>query len=70
MGSQNVVLTLIERGGRARSFHINSTTIADIVPIVRTNVRRESKLMTDEAQHYKAVRNEFGAGQRRGRPSQ
>ncbi len=59
---KNVVLTLVERGGSARSFHIASTTIADIVPIVRTNVRRESKLMTDEAQHYKAVRKEYAPG--------
>jgi hypothetical protein len=56
---KNVVLTLVERGGPARSFKIDSTSIADIVPILRTNVRRESALMTDEAQHYKAVRKEF-----------
>lgn len=58
---KNAVLTLVERGGRARSFHIDSTTVAAIVPIVRENVSRESALMTDEAQHYKAVRKEFSA---------
>ena len=46
---KNVVLTLVERGGPARSFHIDSTTISDVVPIVRKNVRRESKLMSDDA---------------------
>ena len=56
---KNVVLTLVERGGSARSFHIASTTIADIVPVVRQNVRRESHFMTDEAQHYKALGKEF-----------
>ena len=49
---KNVVLTLVERGGCARRFHIDSTTLAHIVPIVRQNVRRESDLMTDEARHY------------------
>lgn len=49
---RNIVLTLVERGGSARSFHIDSTSIADIAPIVRTNVRRESKFMTDEARQY------------------
>ena len=58
---KNVVLTLVERGGSARSFHIASTSIADIVPIVRKNVRRESDLMTDEAQHYKALGKEFAS---------
>lgn len=56
---KNVVLTLVERGGPARSFHIDSTTVTDIVPLVRANVSRESALMTDEAQHYKFLREEF-----------
>jgi transposase-like protein len=56
---KNVVLTLVERGGSARSFHIASTSLADVVPLVRENVRRESELMTDEARHYMAVGQEF-----------
>lgn len=56
---KNVVLTLVERGGSARSFHIDSTRVADIAPIVRDNIRRESALMTDEALPYKAVGKEF-----------
>jgi transposase-like protein len=58
---KNVVLTLVERGGPARSFHVGSTSIAEVVPIVRQNVRRESNLMTDEAQHYKALGKEFAS---------
>jgi len=56
---KNVVLTLVERGGSARSFHIGSTSLADVVPIVRDNIKRESKLMTDEARHYVNVGSEF-----------
>jgi transposase-like protein len=56
---KNIVLTLVERGGSARSFHIDSTSIADIAPILRKNISRESKLMTDEANHYKEVGREF-----------
>ncbi len=59
--TKNTVLTLVERGGRARSFHIDSTSIAQIVPIMRENISRESKLMTDEARHYKAVGREFAS---------
>jgi transposase-like protein len=56
---KNAVLTLVERGGRARSFHIDSTTLAQIVPLVRENIRRESDFMTDEARHYMSVGKEF-----------
>lgn len=58
---KNTVLTLVERGGKARSFHIESTTVAQIVPIVRANIAKESALMTDEAQFYKKVGAEFAA---------
>ncbi len=56
---KNTVLTLVERGGSARSFHIDSTTVADIAPILRANISREAKLMTDEARHYLEVGREF-----------
>src|SRR6266508_4266711 len=45
---KNIVLTLVERGGGARSFHITSFGLAEVVPIVRMNIRRESMLMSDE----------------------
>jgi transposase-like protein len=51
-GHKNTVLTLVERGGSARSFHIDSASIAQIVPILRANIAKESGLMTDEASYY------------------
>jgi len=59
---KNMVLTLVERGGSARSFHIESASLANVVPIVRQNIRRESKLMTDAAMHYKRLGGEFAEG--------
>jgi transposase-like protein len=56
---KNTVLTLVERGGSARSFHIDSTTLSQIVPIVRSNIARESRFMTDEARHYDKLGAEF-----------
>jgi transposase-like protein len=56
---KNTVLTLVERGGSARSFHVEGTTVADIAPIVRANVSRMSRLNTDEAKHYHEVGGEF-----------
>lgn len=58
---KNVVLTLVERGGSARSFHIDSTRRADVEGIMRANIRKESRLMTDEGRHYKAIGREFAS---------
>jgi transposase-like protein len=58
---KNIVLTLVKRGGSARSFHVDSTSIADIAPIIRANVNRESRLMTDEAKVYPEVGTEFAS---------
>jgi transposase-like protein len=57
--NRNTVLTLVERGGSARSFHVDSTRVADIAPIIRENLSRESKLMTDQAAWYKEVGGDF-----------
>jgi transposase-like protein len=56
---KNTVLTLVERGGEARSFHIDEATKENIVPIVRANLDRESHLMTDEARRYESIGKEF-----------
>jgi hypothetical protein len=58
-GHKNAVLTLVERGGVARSFHLESATKDVIMPIVRSNVKRESFVMTDEANRYSKLGNEF-----------
>jgi len=54
-GARNMVVTLVERGGSARSFHTDGHSVASIYPIVLENIRRESRLMTDKAHHYRAV---------------
>ncbi len=56
---KNAVLTLVERKGAARSFHIENATKEEIVPIVRRNIASESHLMTDEASRYQKVGRKF-----------
>jgi len=62
-GSQyrNVVLSVVTRGGGARSWHIDGTTLGTLLPIIRMNISRESHLMTDEASWYKGVGKEFAS---------
>ena len=58
---KHAVLALVERGGKVRSVHVEELTKAEVGTIVRENVARETRLMTDEAKHYRAV----GQGVRR-----
>ena len=57
--NKNVVLTLVERCGSARSFHVDGVRIADLQPIIRENLARESRMMTDEGAAYKHIGPEF-----------
>ena len=57
---RNTVLTLVERGGAARSWHIDGTSIGTLIPIIRDNVARDTAVMTDSASWYKFL-NRDGA---------
>jgi transposase-like protein len=60
-GYRNVALTLVERGGSARSFHVTGTTIAELKPIIVANIERETALMTDQAAWYPEIGEEFAS---------
>ena len=55
------VLSLVDREtGRARSMVINNLKAKTIVPILRQNIIRESRVMTDDAGQYRRLRGDFG----------
>jgi transposase-like protein len=54
-GHKNTVLTLVQRNGEARSFHVDGVRVADLAPIIRANISRETQLMTDEGTYYREV---------------
>ena len=58
---RNVVITLVERGGSARSFHVDGTTIGTLGPIIRANLDRESAMMTDQASWYPEIGRDFAS---------
>ncbi len=58
-GHKRAVLSLVERGGSVRSFHVDSTRKEDVLPIVRANIARETHVMTDEAVQYAQLRDDF-----------
>ncbi|MBZ9922632.1 IS1595 family transposase [Mesorhizobium sp. BR1-1-7] len=58
---KNSVVTLVERGGRARSFHVDTARMGNVMPIVRANIARESALMTDESGIYRRAGHDFAS---------
>jgi transposase-like protein len=60
-GFRNVAMTLVERGGSARSFHVSGTTIAELKPIIRANVAPGAQIMTDQAAWYPEIGAEFAS---------
>lgn len=52
-GHKRTVLSLVERGGKIRSFKLGGNTRAEILPVIRANVDPASTLHTDGAQVYK-----------------
>ncbi|MEP7245558.1 MAG: IS1595 family transposase [Gammaproteobacteria bacterium] len=59
MSHKNAVLSLVERGGDVRSFHIDKANAANIMPIVRENVAKEARIMTDDAGQYRHLGDEY-----------
>jgi transposase-like protein len=61
---KNVVLSLVQRGGEVRSYHIEGSTVSQVIPIVEQNVAHEAQVMTDAAQLYKYRLGDFASHDR------
>lgn len=66
---KNVVLSLVERGGKVRSYHIEGSTVQQVIPIVTENVSHEAQVMTDKAQLYAYRLGDFASHDRVDLPS-
>ncbi len=49
---KRVILTLVNRQGAARSFHVDKATTANVLPIVKQNLSNEAVAVTDESRVY------------------
>jgi len=57
---KNKILSLVDRTtGQARSFVVDDLKRETLEPIIRANLAREAKLMTDEASVYKIIGRDF-----------
>jgi len=57
--SKEAVVSLVERGGRVRSFHVANVNGNTLRHVLVTNADRGSWLMTDDHSGYKAVGTEY-----------
>ncbi len=60
-GHKRPVLSLVERGGEVRSFHVDNTSAAELVPILKANIAKETAVMTDEAGQYRKLDQHFAS---------
>lgn len=55
------IVSLVERGGNVRSFHVKAVTAKTLKPILLSQIAKDAHLMTDEASMYTAVGKEFAS---------
>lgn len=60
-GHKHAVLSLVERGGEVRSVHVADVKTKTVVPIVNENIKREARVMTDDALQYYEKLGHFAA---------
>jgi transposase-like protein len=54
-----IMLSLVERDGKVRSFHVANVTAETLRPIIVTNINRACYIMTDDAAVYPSIGREF-----------
>jgi transposase-like protein len=58
---KRVVIGLVERGGKVRTFHINHATKDSVRDILVRNVSRDTNLITDESRLYTETGKEYAS---------
>jgi transposase-like protein len=59
LASKRPVVGLVERGGKARTFHVDRADSDTVKAILRRNANRKSELVTDESRLYADVGTEY-----------
>jgi transposase-like protein len=54
-GGKRAIISLVERGGSVRSFHVENADKATVTNIVNDNLHRETRLHTDESRIYGGI---------------
>lgn len=57
------IVALVERGGELRAFHVPRVNAKNVAPVLRAQVSKQARLMTDESRIYINVGKEFAEHQ-------
>jgi transposase-like protein len=60
-GHKMKVVSLVERGGSVRSFHVPTVNAATLKPILKAHIAKDANLHTDDAKFYQKVGKEFAS---------
>jgi transposase-like protein len=58
-GHKHKIFSLVERDGRARSFHVANVDHRTLKPILEAQIAQDTHLMTDSASHYRQLDGGF-----------
>jgi transposase-like protein len=58
-GDKRAIISIVERKGHVRSFHVPKADAETAARIVRENIAREARLFTDDSKLYKKVGKDF-----------
>ncbi|MEJ0063838.1 MAG: IS1595 family transposase [Alphaproteobacteria bacterium] len=61
LSSKRTIISLVERNGPARSFHVPMNRKVFVEPILAANIDRKAKLYTDESNLYTGIGKQFAA---------
>ncbi|MGO8951873.1 MAG: IS1595 family transposase [Rhodomicrobium sp.] len=59
---KKAIVSLVEREGRVRSFHVQAVTGQTLKPIIQANMDKNSYLMTDDSAVYPAIARQVADG--------
>jgi hypothetical protein len=59
--NKRAIVSLVQRGGKVRSFHVENADKSTVAKIVRDNIDRETRLHTDESRLYVEVGAAFAS---------
>ncbi len=57
--NKRAIVSLVERGGEVRSFHVPHATKENVMAIVHANIHHETTLYTDESNLYRTAHAHF-----------
>jgi transposase-like protein len=55
------IFSLVERGGKVRSWHVDKVNAATLRPIIREQVHADTHIRTDEGSHYHGIGEHFAS---------